>query len=351
MTKRRIRRQKTEAALAGTFHGGPRTFGFRDVRRDESGHVIQDPGRRDGLRLRGDARPARRAARPGRRTLYGLQHAWNDAGVPSATGKAWSVTALRRLLISQRVAGLRQHGTGDDSRPIIVGEATWPVILDRATWDQVRAVLTDPGRRQPPPSRSYPLRGVLRCAECGKDLVAMPSAGRRMYGCRKESGHGGCGRIFIKADLAERYVESVLLPLLDSPSLRSLVATEAGVEVAEARALVADNAERQCTRAQLADDHYRLHVIDRRTFLRQTEAQQRAIEANQERLSVLRGNSALDRLGGQVQDTWRDLDADDKRSLILSLVGSITVDRHDRAGGNRFNPCRLVFHWRYAALE
>jgi hypothetical protein len=49
------------------------------------------------------------------------------------------------------------------------------------------------------------------------------------------------------------------------------------------------------------------------------------IAARDAQLVTLRGHSALDRLGGDVQAKWDSMSADDRRSIIQSLVARIEV--------------------------
>jgi hypothetical protein len=50
---------------------------------------------------------------------------WNERGVKIVGGSTWQGSAIRRVLMSPRIAGLKEH------RGEIVGEATWPAIIDR----------------------------------------------------------------------------------------------------------------------------------------------------------------------------------------------------------------------------
>jgi hypothetical protein len=81
------------------------------------------------------------------------------------------------------------------------------------------AVLKDKSRKQPPPNRTYPLRGVLRCDECGKFLTATPTKNRRFYGCRKDQ-LSGCGHVVVTADIIEHHVFGLVLPIAVSTALR-----------------------------------------------------------------------------------------------------------------------------------
>ena len=138
-------------------------------------------------------------------TLYSIREDWTKCGVATVTGRPWSITAIKGILIAPRVAGLREH------KGEVIGDAVWPRILDKTTWESVTALLTDPSRKQPKASRSYPLRGVLRCAECDAYLISMPAKGRRYYGCKVDQ--GGCGKVSISADRVEEYVFGELLPM------------------------------------------------------------------------------------------------------------------------------------------
>ena len=95
---------------------------------------------------------------------------WNEQGIRTSSDKPINETGLSKILTSARVAGRVQH-----QGEITDIKAKWDPILDDATWGRVPAVLKDPARRGPRPSRVYPLRGVLKCARCGHWLAANPS--------------------------------------------------------------------------------------------------------------------------------------------------------------------------------
>ena len=330
--RERVKRKHQELAERGLYHGGgTRPFGFRADR------VTVDEAEAALIREAADRILSGES-------LYAVRQDWNTRPVPTVTGAPWTVTAIRTFLTRPRTAGLRQHqGAWSWDQP-----AQWPAILDRETWEQVRAILHDPSRRQPPPSRQYPLRGVLACAECGRHLVAMPRSGRRNYGCRKES--GGCGRVYVSADHVERLVLGTVLPLADHPALRRLVDSEREEDAREARRLVMENSGDEAALLQLEADHYQDRVIDRSTFLRQSQALRVRIEGRQGRLAAMRGHSALDRLGGEVMAKWDEATADEKRAIVLSLVHGVRVSRALRKGSNMFDPARVRFLWRYGEL-
>ena len=111
-----------------------------------------------------------------------LDRSWRGHG----DRRRWSLKTLPKLLAFARISGLRQHEVNGE---VTEYPAAWPAIIDEATRAALVALLTS--RRRPPASNTYPLRGVLRCALCGSNLVARPYRGRRHYQCRKDA--GGCG--------------------------------------------------------------------------------------------------------------------------------------------------------------
>lgn len=110
-------------------NGGPRPFGFEADRRTVRAS---------------EARLIREAAEQilGGATSLDIRRSWTARGVATSTGAAWSTTAIRKVLTSPRVAGLRLHPRVGEV------EAEWEPILDRETWDRLCELLSDPARRR-----------------------------------------------------------------------------------------------------------------------------------------------------------------------------------------------------------
>src|SRR5450759_735754 len=239
-SKKRIKAQKLQAAEQGLPSGGGRSFGYEEgnmiVRESEA--VLIEKAANDIL---------------AGRTNYSIIKEWNEKGVRSARGNEWSQQAFRTMMTGPRIAGKRQHGK-EMGRPVIMKDdkgvdvvAKWPAILDPTTWDNVRNRLFDPSRRQPPPSRDYPLRGILTCGaiidgeECGKFLKAQPAERRRMYTCKKET--GGCGKVYVSGDRIEEFVFGELLPRADNPALRDIPQAEHSHDRDEIKKLVQEKSD------------------------------------------------------------------------------------------------------------
>jgi site-specific DNA recombinase len=327
--RKRQKRKKQELAAAGAYGGGVKPFGY-----DRDGVTVVET---EAALIREAAARVMEGS-----SLYSIRKDWKERGIKTATGKnEWSVTALRAMLIAPRVAGLRQH------EGVVVGDAVWPAILDRQTWETVREILTNPARRQAPPSRDYPLRGVAKCAECESWLTSMPRKGDRLYGCRKDT--GGCGHVMVTASHLERHVFGIMLPLADAPDILAAVRDEESAEASQASKLLAENSEDEKMLNQWASD-YSDRVVSRADYLKQRARLAKRIEERTEALVVLRGSSALDRLGGQVQESWSTMSAEDKRLITQSLISEVRVRTARRRGSNIFDTGRVDIRWRHEAV-
>jgi site-specific DNA recombinase len=85
----------------------------------------------------------------------------NERGVVSATGRRWSSQTLRRMLMSGRISGQREHH-GE-----IVTTAEWDAIITPAETERLRAKLADPDRRTNRSAR-YLLARLLRCSSAAR---------------------------------------------------------------------------------------------------------------------------------------------------------------------------------------
>lgn len=328
VTSRRGKRKMQQKAEAGEFHGGPRPFGYES----------------DGIQINeAEAILVREAAA---RILEGsslraIAKDFNERGIRTSWDKAINETGLKKMLTSGRVAGLRLH-QGD-----IIGKAKWGAILDEATWKQVCTILKDPARRGPRPSRSHPLRGVLKCGRCGTMLTASPRSEGRRYVCHSRH---GCGKLTIKADWVEEFVFDLLLPMADSPDLRDVLRTEEEGGAAAARELLVANSQDDRKLSEL-DEMFTDGDIDKAHYLKASKKLRDRMAARDAQLATLRGRTAVSRLGGDVQSSWDEMSADDKRSIILSLITHIEIKPSARQGRHTFDPDRLNIVFRYEPIS
>jgi site-specific DNA recombinase len=139
---------------------------------------------------------------------------FNDRGIKPVGGGRWVGSTLHRMLVSPRIAGLREHN-GE-----VVGDAAWPAIIDRATHDRLVGLLDDPSRRRENFGRPrvHPLVGLVYCASCGgKMTTAIAPKQGRGYACRKDENPICPARVRIVAEPLEAYVEGYVIDQWRNP--------------------------------------------------------------------------------------------------------------------------------------
>lgn len=276
-------------------------------------------------------------------TLSAVAAVWNRRGVLTPAGNPWSKSSVRRLMLSPRIAGLREHG--EERYP-----AVWePIISEddhlrlRARWSSTRE----------PSGRRYLLTGgVARCGVCGGKLIARPKAdGRRCYVCANR----GCGKIRVLAVPVEEFVASHVNTHREHRAL--------GGDAEPVRNDIA------AIRRQLAADEGSLEELARARFVTRsiTEAEFRA--ARDELVHrIADAQEAVARAERPMHaETWEDLyghwsppwetppgvdpDPDEFeawRRWIVEFVESVTI-RPAVKGRNFFDPSRIAITWRPSA--
>ena len=109
--------------------------------------------------------------------------------------------------------------------------------------------------------------------------------------------------MWIVADILEKYVFDLLLPILDASDIREAAEDHESITNAEAAALTAEKT-RTITRwrstATCSTDK-----IDAGLYVRRTKRLRERNEVIEAQIASMRGHSALDRLGGEVQAQWQ----------------------------------------------
>jgi DNA invertase Pin-like site-specific DNA recombinase len=323
----RIRRKARELAENGKLGGGgTRPFGFDNDRitvRDSEAALVREAA---GRVLAGE--PIRAVCRD-----------WTQRGISTVIGGNWNPYVMLRMLMSPRIAGLREH------RGAVVGKAEWEPIITEADHKRLVTILSDPSRRKNTghAGRRYLLSGLLVCHHCGARMVARPNNDKkRRYVCAKGPGFHGCNRTMIMAEPLEEMVTEMALEALDSPAMdRALNATEpddsealAAVEAAEAKL---EELAEQWARDELSRSEWQ---AGRRVV------EQRLADAR-ERLTVDQTPRALQgATGGRLRQEWPDLSFDRRQAILAALFESIIIGA-GRRGYNRFEPGRVHPVWRY----
>lgn len=213
---RRIARKGRERAERGlpTMGGTNRPFGYAEdrvtVRADEAAVIRQLVARY----LAGES-------------WRSLTEWLQDEDIRTPTGGQWHSAALRTMVLSPRLAGLREyHGS-------VIGEAAWPAIITVEQRDRMLALVEQRKATRSRTPRRHLLSGLLRCGRCGGKLYAAersPGRGRpvrRIYSCVSGPDHGGCGGMSIAADGVEQLVMEAVLLRLSGPDLAQAMAGRA----------------------------------------------------------------------------------------------------------------------------
>jgi site-specific DNA recombinase len=325
----RLRRKMQELAEAGRMvSGGTRPYGYQADRRTiepEEAAIVREAAERI---LAGN-------------TLRSLANDLNRRGIPTVTGRLWSVQVLRRMLLSARISGQREHH-GE-----IITRGNCDPIITPAQTTRLRALLTDPDRRTNRTARRYLLTGLLRCAICDSRLVARPrQGGARRYICAKGPGLPGCGGVAILADTLEAFIVEAILYRLDSPALaaalggapapsESLAAVRLETETStrELEQLAAAWGERQITWTEF--------LAARRPIETRIEAAKRTL-ARQSRAAAVEpyvGASAA------LRELWPSLLLSGQHDVVAALLDRAIIDRAV-PGRTTFDASRVKPRWR-----
>ncbi len=325
---RRLRRKHLELAENGKLSGGGRRpFGYEadrlTIRESEAAEIRTAVARV----LSGES-------------VRSVAVDWRERGVPTVTGASWSPTTVKRLLMSGRISGQREH------KGVIVGPATWPAIIDPNDTIQLRAILgsterVTPGERT---ARSYLLSGFLFCGECGTRMTARPVIRKghryRRYACTTD--RGGCGRVGITAERIEEFVSEAAFHALDGDDLSAAVAEpdaapageDPSVEIERRRAELAEMwAAGELSKAEwtIAREALDARLADvQRTVVEDTRSAAAARYAGH---------------GDELRTEWPDMTLDARRAVLSGLIDTVFIAGTTKAD-NKFNPDRLTITWK-----
>ncbi|MBS1908222.1 MAG: recombinase family protein [Actinobacteria bacterium] len=272
--------------------------------------------------------------------------AWlNEEGVPTS-GKAnsWRSPTLRGLLLSGRIAGLRDH------RGEVAGEAVWDPIITREQRERILAVFASrkrSGRRTP---QRYLLTGLLRCGKCGGKLF---SAARqtpqgkveRRYVCQSGPDHGGCGRLTISAVPVESWLTEAALYRLDTPEVTAALEGKHETDARHVDAVAAlEAAQRRLT--DVAEMFAAGDITKAEYLAARPVAEAKAAEAMR-MLESLATKDNLDSLVGRgtvLRERWDTYSLDRQHAIIRAILPSATI-APGRPGRGNFDPERVQPHW------
>jgi site-specific DNA recombinase len=328
----RIRRKMLQNAEQGLPHGSVRPFGYEDDKitlRDSEAAVVRQMVDRY---LAGQS-------------LLSLTVWLNESGIRPAVAKSWQTSAVRQILCSGRIAGLREH------RGEVIGEATWPAIITPGERDRVLARIAARAVTKTRAARTYLLSGMLRCGRCGNRLYSQarhvnPDHRVRRYICYKGPDHGGCGRLTVVAEPVEAALTEAVLTRLDSPHLAKALTGKSSPnhDVAALAAVV----EADQTRLDELAGLYADGAISAREWIAARDPITNRIAQARRDIAEATDTSAVYELagtGGALRAQWPDLDLERQRAILKSILDHAVI-APGTSGARSLDINRVQPHWR-----
>lgn len=253
-----------------------------------------------------------------------------DRGLPTTQGGAWSVTSLRRILLSPRNIG-RVSYLGAD-----MGAGDWPPILDAHTYDRLREVLRDVSRRkQQGTERKHLLSGLALCGRCGATMYATGlTNGKGKYTAYR------CTKCTISRNIkhVDELVTAVMVARLSLPDAAHVLSSHE--DVAALRAEAGELRQRRDDLAGLLADGLLSATAVRERSGKLTE-QLRKLD---DRISAALGASPAAQLvaADDVAAAWEAMPLHD-RKRALSLLMTVTILPAGK--GQPFHPDHVRIEW------
>jgi hypothetical protein len=273
--------------------------------------------------------------------------AWNAGGAKTVTGRSWYPSAVRVVLLSARIGGMREHD-GE-----IAGKAIWPAIISATDSTRLRAILRDPARRRTTSNaRKYLLAGFAVCGLCGAKLVARPRGdGRRCMVCASAATGGkGCGKIRILAEPLEEHLSNAIFEFVDTPQLAQMVAEERAALQRRAREDRRDDPLALAKQLEDMAEDYAAGRLTKGEWLRARGVLKKRLDAARESEGSEPSRAIVvefAKRSGVLRQKWSSLDLAERRAIVAAVIERVTVGAGVR-GLNRFDPRRVDIGWRSA---
>jgi site-specific DNA recombinase len=308
----RIRRKMLQNAEQGLPHGSVRPFGYENDKitlRDVESKVVREMVDRY---LAGAS-------------IRSLTIWLNEARIAPAVAKSWQTSAVRQILTSGRIAGLREHH-GE-----VIGPAAWPAIITPAERDRILARMATRSLTKTRAPRTYLLSGMLRCGRCGNRMFSQarhsnPETRVRRYVCLKGPDHGGCGRLTVVAQPVEDLLTDAVLTRLDSPHLAGVLAGKASLD-ADVTALSAQ-LDADTTRLDELAALYASGTVTAREWIAARDPITDRIAATRRAIAQATDTTSVTELAGSghlLRDQWGDLGIDRQQAVIKSVLDHAVI--------------------------
>jgi site-specific DNA recombinase len=333
-TSQRVKRDLERNAAEGRPHGII-PFGYMRERDPRNGHMVKqvpDPAEVDVVReifnrlYRGES-------------LRAICLDFGTRGITTRTGKPWTESRMRQMVLSGAHAGLRIHDedwkdpkkrrrfAGQDGMQVT--PADWEAIVEKDVFWSVYNRLTAPERTTTRPGRARHLLSLIAaCDPCGGPLTSKLRGGALFYICQAK----GCVRI--PEPELDAFVEQIVIAYLSREENYSSFAEkeQQGQELQQVRG---DLAKLRAARSELADA-----VTKRGKSVswaiaadEEYEKQITALERRERELVVPEALHALMEPGADVAARWDAAPMSARREIVKLLLspgkaGQLRVSRN-----------------------
>ncbi|WP_100524118.1 recombinase family protein [Mycobacteroides abscessus] len=327
----RMRRKYEQKAAQGLPHGPNRPFGYEDDKmtiRETEAEVIRELVTRV---IAGES-------------LNSLTVWLNETGIRPVRGERWASTAVRGIVSSPRIAGLRAY------KGEVVGDAAWEPIITAAQRDQVLASLAVRSWNRKRSPRKYLLSGLCRCGRCQARMFSAArleaGASKRRYVCSSSPDHGGCGRMTVVADPLEKLIADAVLTRLDSKVLADALAGK--VRANPDTAALSAQVEAAQTRLDELTGLYSSGAISAREWIMARDPITDTIGRLRREIAETADTGPLAELVGQgkaLRGQWESLSLDRQHAIVRTVIDHVTINP-GTPGARGLDIGRVEPHWR-----
>ncbi|QJS09069.1 recombinase family protein [Streptomyces argyrophyllae] len=325
---RRLKREMLRKAREGELTGGHRPFGWEDDRKTARPAEAEMVAKQTAAGIQGDS-------------VATVTRRFKEAGFVGRTGKSYDRTAVRRILLNPRNAGIRVYQgepLKDDEAEYVMGD--WDALVSVQSWEALKEKWsTNQGAGQAREYRtSTLLSGILRCGACGTRMIAANSKSKYpKYRCAE--GAGGCGNVSIIRNKTDEIFRQLVSEYLEKAAANLSLAkepeetqwekepelVEAETELANIKAMYNAGKIKPTTYAVLLDD------LDGK--IEKLRGERALHQATRPTLAP-----SLDAL----KNGWDQLSMEKQREVVRSVLRSILVAPTTKRGAgvdlNRLTP-------------
>jgi DNA invertase Pin-like site-specific DNA recombinase len=304
------------AVARGVHQGSTTPIGYRKRR---SGRLQPDPVTAPVL-----AEVFRRRAAG--ESISRLARYLEQEGVRTSRGNpGWCYSTLKQVLRNRVYVGEVRSGR-------FVCEDAHPALVDAVTWELAQTP------RQPASAvtrRPSLLAGIVRCAGCGRPLIAHRRGieDKTTYSCLRHHAGGACpAPANIDSSLVDPYVEAAVMRLLSGRRC----APDGELRAAERTVLQTHGAL-----SRYRDSDRVFALLGEEAFLEGLNVRvERAREAHL-RLAAAQARTATHDLpsASEVRARWPAMDTDARRELLKQVVDCVFVERGHRRPEERVTVC------------